>query len=473
MKSFALPVDWKGTFGIDTTVIDNYTRTDDQIITSGGGSQGIDRANDAVNDASFQTYIFRLNPSIIVNDSATLFFDITTGYGSGGYLGQGTETTGNNTGGSPGSENVGNVIYNYNTYRSALNARQMYVKLYSDTATYTLGRQALHWGMGAVLNDGRNLGDRHGSIEDGVKADINIGNFSLSPYYMKIDSGETLDKKDDIKHSGISLLYNSVERDLIFGILYSVRKVRENSNNLKGVGGNNLGSAEVKMTNIYVEKGWGKFDFKLEIPILEGEIGRVYNANDVNSYKARAFLTSMKYDLNAKWAVKVDGGYVSGDQGEQSTQFEALYLNPNFQVANLLWRYNLYAVENATSQENIFDSYITNTSYAKLTGIYSTEKWTWSLGALWAKANETASSGLDAFNHQTNTTFTTTSGVNQSDDLGIEIDANFVYQWNTNVAVNGGLGYHMVGDYFKFTNNTTEQNIKNTYAATLQAIIAF
>ncbi len=472
VKSFALPVDWKGTLGMDTTLINNYTRTGDDDPTISNGSQGISKPTDGVNDASFQTYIFRLNPTIIVNDSATIFTELTTGYGSGGYLGQGNEQTGNNTGGSGAAgKNVGNVIYNYNTYRDALNVRQAYAVLYADTATYTIGRQSLDWGMGAILNKGRNFTDRHASVEDGIKADITIGNFNISPYYMKVDTGANLDKKDDIKHSGISLLYNSVDRDLVFGILYSVRKVRQKSDNLVGTAGVALGSAEVKMTNIYVRKGWGKFNFELEVPILEGDLGTVYTNTDVAPYKARAFLTKMKYDLNAKWAMQLDGGYVSGDNGQQSRNFEALYLNPNFQVANLLWRYNLYAIDGVNSQQNIWDSYITNAQYAKLTGIYSSEKWTWKLGVLYAKAIETATSGFSAFNHEKNTVFN--ANFDQSDDLGIEIDADFVYQWNTNVAINGSLGYHMVGDYFKFTNTATDQNIKDSYAGQLQAIIAF
>lgn len=472
VKSFALPVDWKGTFGIDTTLIDNYTRTKDESITISNASQGVGRANPGVNEASFQTYIFRLNPTIIINDSATLYSELTTGYGSGGYLGTGNEQAGNNTSGSPvANKNVGNVIYNFNTYRSGLNVRQVYAKLYADTATYTLGRQALDWGMGAVLNGGRELTDRHSSVEDGIKADITIGNFTLSPYYMKVDVGEDLDKKDDIKHSGISLLYNSVERDLQFGVLYSIRKVREKSDNLVGTQGVVLGSGEIKMTNIYVRKGWGKFDFQLEVPIMEGEMGRIYSPNDVNPYKSRAFLTKMKYDLNAKWAVEVNGGFVSGDKGEQTSQFEALYLNPNFHVGRLMWRYNLRAVESDVSRENIFDSYITNATYAKLKGIYTSEKWTWGIGVLWAKANEVAQSGVSAFNHEKNTIFN--ANFNQDDSLGYELEADFTYQWNTNVAINGSIGYHIVGDYYAFTNLADTQTVDDSYAGQLQAIIGF
>ncbi len=482
-QAYALPIDWGGVFAIDSTLIDSFTRSKDTTVSASDGNQVVDRSTSDSNDASFQTYIFRLKPTIVVNDSATLFGEFTTGYGNGGYFGSGDEQVGNNAGGA-GANTVGNTLYTYNTYRSNLTVKQLYAKYYSDTATYIVGRQPLHWGMGALFNGGREKFDRHASIEDGIMAELTISNFRLAPFYMKVDNGSNLDKEDDIKSTGVMAEYINPEKDFSFGLLFAKRKHRRFSTELNsGINNISLESAEVKITDIYLEKGWSRFNIKVEVPILEGELGNVYTEADmaayasrVSDYKARAFLTEMKYEFNPKWTAQINAGSITGDNGpSKSPQFQALYLHPNYQIANLLFRYNLYAV-NGNNNVNIYDSYMTNTNFLKLMAQYSTDKWVWKLAFIWAKANETASVGNTSFNHQTNKTFLAVS--DQNEDLGYELDLNFEYEWNTNVSIVGALGYHFVGDYFKFTNTVQDgepvlQSVKNSYAAQIQAIMTF
>ena len=75
----ALPIDWTGVFGVDTHMLSNTCRTSDDVpakfagvpatrVPGTEGTQGI--TGDC--DASFQTYVFKLNPQIIVNDGVTL-----------------------------------------------------------------------------------------------------------------------------------------------------------------------------------------------------------------------------------------------------------------------------------------------------------------------------------------------------------------------------------------------------------------
>src|SRR5690606_34476587 len=81
VNAMALPIDWSGPFGVDTHTISNSCRAEDSSGTV--GSQGIDgKCN-----AGFQTYIFKLNPQIIVNDGVTLKGEISTGHIRGGFAG--------------------------------------------------------------------------------------------------------------------------------------------------------------------------------------------------------------------------------------------------------------------------------------------------------------------------------------------------------------------------------------------------
>ena len=500
-NGWALPIDWNGVFSVDTTRMDAALLNIDTGEFGGGGQLGAGIATPQTTSsrgatrASFQTYIFKLQPTIIVNDAVSLFGEITTGYASGGHFGQGVEQTGNNVGGA-GNRGFGNALYHYNTYRDALHIRQAYAKYYSDIATYVIGRQPVHWGLGAILNDGRHTqGGRFASIEDGMTAHFDIGNFRLSPYFMKVN-GPSLDDSGDIKSVGVQAMYRSSERDLSFGILLGKRENNANNTFFNSIlekdpttppsGGSPnpdpandsnyemvpLGSVEVKIVDIYFQKGFKKINFELEVPIMDGSLGRVYGRGENNGYNARAFIGKASYELDSAWKLGVDMGYISGDQGRQNGKFEALYLHPSYQIAHLMFRYNIHAID-GNNEESIFDSYMTNARFTKLMATYRANKWLWNIGLVWASAGETAKSGSGAFYHERNIAYTARG--DQSDDYGFEIDLDFKYEWNSNVSILGSLGYHFVGDYYKYDGrpDTSDPDLDNAYAARLQTIVSF
>ena len=80
-KAFTMPIDWHGVYGVDTTLVDNYRRVKSTTAPTSipAGSQEQQLANGAHSDASFQSYIFKLQPHLIVNDSATFKAEFTSG----------------------------------------------------------------------------------------------------------------------------------------------------------------------------------------------------------------------------------------------------------------------------------------------------------------------------------------------------------------------------------------------------------
>lgn len=461
-EALALPVDWSGSFGVDTTRMKAYRFDpamevdilDDTTMQPTGEKRAVPSQLKKAS-ASFQTYLLRLQPTIIVNDAASLFGEITTGYSNGGHFGQGVEQA--------YGRGLGNALYNYSTYRDALHIRQIYTKYYSDAATYIVGRQPMHWGLGAIFNDGRGKGDRFASIEDGITAHLNIGNFRFSPYYMKV-SGQNLDNSGGITSRGVQMLYRSSERDMSLGILFGERDNKEGSTFLKGTEGP-LGSAEVKVIDLYLQKGFKKINLELEIPIMDGKLGHVYGENEDNGYNAKAFVGKASYELNPSWKLGLDLGNVSGDQGKKSSNFEALYLHPNYHIAHLMFRYNMHAVD---KNESIFDSYITNANFTKFSATYHKGKWIWNMAFIWATATETAEGGSEAFNHERNVIYKAEG--TQDSSYGSEIDLDFEYKWNSNVSILGSLGYHFVGDYYKYGTNS---DVGSVYAAQLRTIVHF
>jgi hypothetical protein len=465
VNAHALPIDWHGIFGVDTTLIDNYrfieqrTQATDSAAAGGRGSQEIDLAAGDQANASFQTYVFRLNPEIIINDTASFYGEITSGYGRGGRLGDNSGRKSNES-----NEPFGNSLYYYNTNdpaqgNSGLNLNQFYIELYSDTATYKIGRFSNHWGLGALVHNGENPWDRHLFVRDGVELQFKIGNFNIRPYWAKISNEDTLTRATKAKEWGFSLLYDNPVKDMAFGVLYGKKEDKTSSTftqvDTDGDGTDTpLTKTDIKITDIFLRKQWGDFTAALEIALLTGNLGDVYENNSETKYKAKAFILETDYKLNNSWTFKGLAGKVTGDSGQDSS-FEAMYLNPNYQIANLLFRYNMAAVSNP-NQDFIFDSYITNTTYVKLMAEYIAGNWDWRFSAIYAIAEEAAVNGQQAYNHTTNKVFAAVA--NQGEDMGTEIDIDVTYRWNKEVNVEAGFGYLMVGDYYSFTNEADRSN---------------
>lgn len=481
---YALPISWSGFFGVDSIMIDNYKRTKSEVTSPGNHSQLIPDSSGAHQDASFQSYLMRLQPTLIVNDSATLKGEITTGYARGGRLGDSSANRGPTNAGAA-NRSFGNALYlqNYSNGTANVLFSQFYAELYADTATFVLGRQPHNWGLGAVYDSGEDAWDRYTTTKDGLQAKFKLGNFHITPFYFKIDSLGSLTKATNSKEIGISLLYDSPERELAFGILYARKKNNpDNPALLSGVntsgGTTRLAAASVKITDIFLKKTWHNFTFSAEVPILTGEAGHVFADNLTTKYKSLGIITESKLKINDTWSVGVNAGLLSGEDGNTSS-FDAMFLNPNYQIANLLFRYNLMSgVGNAAQAfNNIFDSYMVNTEYLNLWAEFRSESWKWKLGVVMAKAEETveecsANCGR-VYNHANNTFTTSATTKAQSDDYGLEIDLNFDYYWNENIVIGGGGGYHFVGDYFAYNGANDPIPLEDSYVAFLRAGINF
>lgn len=465
--SFALPIDWHGSFGVDSTLISSFRRIDGKTERTVGnnGSQEVGLDTGDKSSASWQSYILKLAPTMIINDAATFKAELTTGYANGGFLGDSAQTD------KAGANNVP-VYYHNEAKGSSVNIKKAYLELYSDTATYMIGRHTYNWALGAIYNDGAGAWDRHASSRDGITMKLKIGNFYVNPFWSKV-SNTGLTDATNAKELGVGLLYDNPERDIAFGLLYTVKSssaLNPYYTSTIETASQAVGETDVKITDLYLKKIWGKFDVALEVPLISGDLGKTSAGNTVTSYSTKAILLQTNYRASDAWTFGFDGGRVNGHDGS-SRKFGALYLNPNYQIANLLFRYNIGAIDSA-SGASVYDSYITNTMYFKLRSSYSTEKWTFDTAVIYAKALETAEAGKAAYNHSKNKIFT--AATTQSDDLGTEIDVNATYKWNNEISIGAGLGYLMTGDYFGYTNDAAVKNeTKNSLLLQINTSVTF
>lgn len=479
----ALPIDWNGVFGVDTHHISNFRRTSQSIGPvekplpgDGGNRNGTQGIRSGDSGASFQTYIFKLNPNIIVNDGVTLKGELSSGYIRGGFAGGDSANNGDGSGNNA-------YFFTSPAQRSGLNVNQLYMELYADTALVKAGRFAKGYGTGMIFDAGTDAWDRFFTMYDGVEAEMKIGNFSLIPYWAKISSydndangprgeGDRPAGGWDVREMGVTAKYDNKNRDLVVAVLFGKRSSEaKNSlyNTTTPAGDARRGKTEVTVIEPYISKKWNKLTVAAEASLQSGDYGDVYQTGDNATFSGSAYMLEAKYDLNPKWDIGFHVGQVSGDDGD-TTKFEAVYLNPNYHVADLMFRYNYSAFNEGG--KSIFDSSITNTRFFKVYGNYKSDKWTWKAAFIMAKALETAESGKQAYHHEENYRFTATE--DQKDDFGYEIDLGFDYRWNPNVTIGAYYGYWFVGDYYKFNNTAASDiSISNVHGGGLRATLQF
>jgi hypothetical protein len=415
----------------------------------------------------------KLNPQIIVNDGVTLKGELSTGHIRGGIAG---DNSANN------QDESGNNAYFFTTpaQNSALNVNQMYMELYADTALVKIGRMSKQYGLGIVYDAGNDPWDRFFSMYDGIEAEMKIANFSLVPYYAKISSlnNDNTGKSEpsgsyDVRELGVTAKYDNKNRDLVVSVLYAKRSSESknalyNSDSPTGTI-EPRGKTEITVIEPYISKKWNKLKVALEASIQSGEYGDVYKDNTGSSkLSANAYILDAKYELNPKWDVGFTGGQVSGDKGDTG-KFEATYLHPNYQIADLMFKYNYAAF--TEGGRSVFDSSITNTRFYKFHGHYKSDKWTWKGALIMATALETAEAGKRAYHHEESYSFQSTE--DQDNDLGFELDFGFDYKWNPNVTISAYYGYWKVGDYYSFTNTTEELSLSNVHGGGLSATLEF
>ncbi len=468
-NSFALPVDWHGVFGVDSTMISNYRRVKSKtsnVVTDGSQEVALATGNKA--SSSFQSYILKLSPEIYVNDAATFKMTMTTNYASGGFLGDSAQT---NKKGTSGSQ----LYYHNQASLTGINISKAYLELNSDTATYYIGRHSYGWGLGALYNGDEKDWERHSTSRDGLTMNFKFSNFYVTPYWAKISNSDGTNvgytRATNAEEYGAGFLYDNKEKDIAFGLHYAKKSTNAANGFYKsdiGSSTTTLGTTDVKITDIYFKKIFGDFQFEVEVPLISGEIGYAVNTTEITKYNAKAILFKSEYKLSDSWKFGLDAGNVSGHDGTNS-KFGALLLHPNFQVANLLFKYNMSAY--GDTAQSIYDSYLTNVQYLKLNAVYYTEKWILDSALVYAQANEVAKVGAQAYNHTKNKLFTPTQ--NQEKDLGIELDFSATYKWNKEITIGSSMGYLMTGDYFAYTNSATKNEAENSLMLQINTSINF
>lgn len=456
-SAMALPIDWNGTLGFDQHIIKNARGTTDTCTAAVGSTCVTDDAN----NVRFQSMLLKLKPTIIVNDSTSIKGEISTGSARGGYLGD-------NIQGESSS------YFAQSSKGSSLNINQFYAELYADTALFRVGKFSKHYGLGAMISSGNGAWDRYFSAYDGIEAEFKLGNFKLIPVMAKLDNNTAAthgikNGKYDTNETSVVAMYDNSNKNLKAGVFYGQREVETNSDLYSSTEGTSTGSHKVTIIDIFFEKSWGDFNLAMEIPMLSGDVGTAYtNGTEQQDFDAKAYIVEASYQVNPRWKLGLNAGFVGGSDDEESSQ-EALYLHPNYKIAEIMFNYNLSGFQD--DSENIYNSSVVNTNYTRLFAHYSNDAWSWRFDFVMATANETASNGSKFYDHKSKSYVT--AGADQDNSLGMEFDVAFDYEWSPSIVVTGYAAHYQVGDFYAFTNTATELATSNITASGFKLNIGF
>jgi hypothetical protein len=282
----------------------------------------------------------------------------------------------------------------------------------------------------------------------------------------------------------LGLRYENPEEDIEGGALYYKRSANDVQNSYyfpstatTYTGGPN--GINLKLIDLYAKKSWKRFDLGAELPIYSGEIGDVNGVGSRNTYKATAIALegAVKFET---WKHSLKLGSVPGQNpatsgaANRGRAFGAMQFHRAYKLGQILFNYNLGnfgpvnpdpipASTSPASAVSPYDAEITNAKYLMLASEKRWEQWGMNFGLVWAKANQTAKAGKDAYNHRTHQWFT--SVADQGTNLGIEADIGTRYNWDDNISFGADLGMLFPGDYFKYINSATSQGNAGTVTA--------
>lgn len=461
----AISVDWSGTYRFEYMELDNV------------------KLGDPGARKSYFLNHLSLSPKIIAADGFNVVskFEILPNqaypdsylgqpFGAGAWRGDRSNPQPNS--GSESSVNS-SMQRGYN-----LQVSQLYLNVNQEFGALLVGRAPLDFGLGIAHNSGSGLFDHWYDLRDMVayKFFLFEGKLAITPiigkvYDYSIAAGR--EASDQIW----KIEYDNPDTKSAIGIFYQQRKASKEANDtpaevLGGTGATVTGSYDVQTTNIYLYRGWDKFDFKLEAAFLSGSTG--VSRADLEGVKMNGFgvATEMNFlgDPKNLWSLRT--GLATGDNPD-TANYEGFHFDRNYDVAMLLFNHPMgradifrtrfqrntqqcttppcaiYDNEEAADEETISNVFYLSPKYTNAIS----EKWDWTHTLTWAQLQTAPYVGVDA-----------------GKDVGFEYDMGFTYKPNDKVRWVNELGLFFPGSAWKGDGNYSNNF---TYGFTSKAAISF
>ncbi len=321
----ATSIDWTGGYRIEYVDIDRPTLAD----PGGKKSYGLN-------------YLY-LQPKMIASDGINIIsrFDVLANekpaYRNsqlGSFIGSGLST------------GAGANVTAQNSESTNLRVSQLYLNVNHEYGSFVVGRAPIEFGMGLTHNAGRGSFDHWMDTKDMIAYKFSVDNISFMPiltrnYQSSFEIGKTI--SDQI----FVFEYDNKDIGAKAGVFWQNRNTSIDSNDAisapAGIpqAATLSGGFSAKTINLYLERRWSAFEFKLEASFLTGQTGALTATSEEINFNSYAVGTEMLIPANdSVWEYGLKFGAVSGDN-KDTASFEGYQLDQNYDVAILLFNHRM------------------------------------------------------------------------------------------------------------------------------------
>jgi hypothetical protein len=452
----AISIDWTGGYNIEYVNVDKPTLGD----PSGNKSYGLN-------------YLY-LQPKIIGSDGINIISRIDF-FGNempayknsqlGSFWGNGLKRT-------PGQGTGSNVTAETSDSMN-IRASQLYLNVNHEYGSLVAGRAPIEFGLGMTHNAGLNAFDHWADTKDMIGYRFSVDNISFMPILGKVyqnDFGLANSLSDQI----FVFEYDNKDIGAKAGVFHQTRKSSDGSNDALTAGYPGAttasGSFKSQTINVFLERKWQPFEFRLEGSFLTGDTGVLYTTGEEIKLNSYAVALELLFPAReSKWEFLTKMGMVSGDD-PTTAAYEGYQLDRNYDVAQLMFNHRLGngdvisnkpihandgAPNNLSVMNSADDEAIGNAMYLAPSVKYLfSEKLSWKNTLVYGQLLTNANNYLDF-----------------KKDLGLELDTELIYQPRERVTWSTGLGFLFPGSAWKAGNNNFDN--KATYGLTTKAAITF
>ena len=487
--AWGMELDWSGQFRAETHWLRNYTLDGNNANPDPArtGQGGYYVPGGGSSNANFQSLFLKLKPKLVVNDNIYIKSEWWLGDPVYGFFGDA----------APYSSDQ-RQFYSTQSRGSTIRAQRFWAEFLSDIGTVQVGRAPLNWGLGINWNAGDGLWDRYESTGDVVRMISKFGAFSFIPSFIKYSLGNTLGGACSIDPTtgscttttggggvtdySLIFKYDNLDEDFEGGLNFIKRLVDISQDPRSGYLGvnNTAASMNFNVWDLYGRKKVGKFVFGAEVPITTGTISGT-------KYNTYAVALEGNYKPNDTFEMGVKAGHAPGQGGDSTftpDKYRAFYFNPNYKLGLIMFNYNLFNLSGQQTLTNPgaqadqlaspFDNPIVNANDLAFSGGYTANKWNFHSTWIFASAVESASSGLNFYNHYSRKFVANKAGTDQEKFMGWEMDYGTTFKWDDNFQFGLDFGLYFPGGFYKFSNVPGVENPTSTvFATAIKAGVSF
>lgn len=434
MTSFAMSVDWTGTYRFEFVELDRPSLTEPKL------------------RKSYMLHHLNLNPKVIAADGINIVgrFDLLPSSAfANSQVGQ---QFGYGVGAGPSNSANDSSVASTNQNSTSLQVTQLYLDILQEYGEIVVGRAPLHFGLGITHNAGNGMFDHWYDLRDMLAYRFVVGNLSMMPVFSKVYDA-SLAQGRDVSDMIWDFEYKNPETNSEFGVLHQTRSAGFAANDapFASYGGSAItGDWKTQDVNLYIARGFENFDIKFEAGFKSGSTGLVRTVGsgtekiDLNGYGLALEMNYAKPDSKWKWNIKT--GVASGDNPD-TTNYEGFQFDKNYDIGFLLFNHPMGMYDLFTSnlqkhgtapntpygkENTVDDESISNAIFIAPSATYvMNDRWEWK-------------NTLITANLQTNPV----TGIEVDKGVGIEWDTTFIYKPIDRVRWVNEVGILMPGEAF-------------------------